>query len=205
MLFPLGYADFFPWTRFHPEDALSEQVIRQGFFDKHSGSQNEQQSARSSLWPILKHKGGLHVLSSSIVSVLERRQALGRIVAPWTFKPPPRVTLTDTKRRAWLRDLANPTIPLRRLSRTIPHSIRGRVLLEHCVNKSIPAARAIWLIKCVGANEMRASKRKGTGGTFAIGGEVKWVRDWTASVEQFVEHVLRSCGADGWKTRMSYM
>lgn len=200
---PLGRADFYPWTGDHPEDVLSEQTIKQGYFDKNLVY--EHQSARSVLWPILKHKGGLQVLSSSIVSVLEKKQSIGRITAPSTFKPPPRVTLTDTKREAWLRDLANPTIPLRRLSRTIPHGIRGKVLLEHCLNKNIPTGRAIWLAKCVGANEMRAFKRKGVNGTFAMGGEVKWVRDWTIFVEQFVESVIGLCGEEGWRNRMTYV
>lgn len=138
------------------------------------------------------------------MSVLDRKQSIGRITNPSTFKPPPRVTLTDTKREAWLRDLANPTIPLRRLSRTIPHGIRGKVLLEHCLNKHIPTGRAIWLAKCVGANEMRAFKRKGVNGAFAMGGEAKWVRDWTIFVEQFVESVIALCGEEGWRGRMTY-
>lgn len=114
------------------------------------------------------------------------------------------MTLTDTKREAWLHDLANPDIPLRRLSRTIPHGIRGKVLLDHCLNKSIPRARAVWLAKCVGANEIRATKRKGAGGAFAVGGEAKWIKDWTASVEQFIETIVNRCGNAEWKMQMDY-
>lgn len=183
---------------------LSEQAIKQGFVDKTQLSQNEYQSARSALWPILKHKSGLQVLSSSLVSVLEQRQAKGRITAPSTFKPPPRVTLTDAKREAWLRDLASPAVPLRRLSRTVPHGIRGRVLLDHCLNKNIPVNRAVWLAKCVGANEMRAFKRKGVSGHLAKDGENKWIRDWTVFVEQFVEAVIGACGEEAWKAKTTY-
>ena len=139
-----------------------------------------------------------------LVLALDQRQAHGTVAASCTFKPPPRVTLTDTKREAWLRDLADPDIPLRRLSRTIPHGIRGKILLDHCLGKMIPTTRAVWLAKCVGANEIRAFKRKGAGGAFAIGGEAKWIKDWTANVEQFLEIIIGRCGDVGWKTQVDY-
>ncbi|KAI9860017.1 MAG: RNA polymerase II mediator complex subunit [Trichoglossum hirsutum] len=198
------YADFFPWTGNHPEDILTEQTTRQGFYDKTQVSQNEHTTARPTLWPIFKRQSGIQVLSSLLVSVLEQRQSHGRITAASTFKPPPRVTLTDTKREAWLRDLANPSVPLRRLSRTIPHGIRGKALLDQCLSKNIPTGRAVWLARCVGANEIRAFKRKGAGGAFAMGGEVKWIRDWTAFVEQFVDTVISNCGEKDWKVKISY-
>lgn len=144
------------------------------------------------------------MLSSVFAAALEKRQNRSTVTAPSTFKPPPRVTLTDNKREAWLRDLANPSVPLRRLSRTIPHGIRGKVLLDQCLNKWIPAGRAVWLAKCVGANEIRAFKRKGTSGTVALGLEVKWVRDWTTNVQQFIEGVVSACGKVDWKTKVTY-
>lgn len=144
------------------------------------------------------------MLSSVFTAVLEKRQNHNTVHAPSTFKPPPRVTLTDNKREAWLRDLANPSVPLRRLSRTIPHGIRGKVLLDQCLGKWIPVARAVWLAKCVGANEIRAFKRKGTSGALAVGLEAKWVRDWTSNVQQFVEGVFSTPRALDWKGKMTY-
>jgi len=196
-------ADFFPWMGNHPEDVLSEHVAKQGFYDKTQMS-HESNTARPSLYSIFKHKSGLHTLSTLFVSALEQRQAHGRVTAGSTFKPPPRVTLTDTKRETWLKDLANPAVPLRRLSRTIPHGIRGKVLLDQCLSKDIPTTRAVWLAKCVGANEIRAFKRKGTSGTFVMGGEAKWVKDWTACVEQFIDGVIGSCGTTDWRSKMTY-
>ena len=197
-------ADFFPWTGNRPEDVLNEATTRQGFYDKIQISQNETSTARPSVWSSLKHKSGLQILSSLLVSALDKRQAHGMITATCTFKPPPRVTLTDTKREAWLRDLANPTISLRRLSRTIPHGIRGKALLDHCLTKNIPTDRAIWLAKCVGANEIRAFKRKGTSGAFAVGGETKWMRDWTLNLEQFIETIIGCCGTSEWNAKVNY-
>lgn len=205
-------ADFFPWTGSQSEDILNDSVIRSGYADKPLGSNNqnsqsnqsESHTARPSLWPSLKNKSGLPLLSALFVQVYERRQALGRCTAPSTFKPPPRVTLTDTKREAWLRDLANPSVPLRRLSRTIPHGIRGKTLLDQCIGKDIPIPRAIWLAKCVGANEIRAFRRKGVSGSAAYGGELKWIREWTVFVEQFVDGIIVSCGCDQWQGKMNY-
>ncbi|KAJ5162359.1 hypothetical protein N7492_007751 [Penicillium capsulatum] len=197
-------ADFTPWTGTHPEDVLNEQTAKQGYYDRTQVSQNESNTARPALYGQLKHRTGLQLLSSVFSAALEKRQNHNTIHAPSTFKPPPRVTLTDNKREIWLRDLANPSVPLRKLSRTIPHGIRGKVLLDQCLGKWIPVARAVWLAKCVGANEIRAFKRKGTSGALAVGLEAKWVRDWTASVQQFVESVFSAPKSPNWKDKMTY-
>ncbi|KAI1181140.1 transcription mediator subunit Med12 [Nemania sp. FL0916] len=200
-----GYADFSPWRGGHPEDQFSDNIIRIGYFDKAPAQlAQEATSARATLFPALKHKSGLHTLSTIFTGILNQRRHIGQITSPSTFKPPPRVTLTDTKREAWLKDLANSTIPLRRLSRTIPHGIRGRVLLDQCLNKNVPTDRAVWLAKCVGANEIRAFKRKGVNNTFVMGGEVKWIRDWTLCVEQFVEGVISAFTEPEWKAKVTY-
>ncbi|KAH8662239.1 transcription mediator subunit Med12 [Xylariales sp. PMI_506] len=202
---PSGYADFYPWTGNGPEDNFSESIIRTGYVDRApSQAQTEQASAKSPLFPALKHKGGLHTLSTLFTGIMNQRRHSGQITSASTFKPPPRVTLTDTKREVWIRDLANPAISLRRLSRTIPHGIRGRVLLDQCLNKSVPTDRAVWLAKCVGANEIRAFKRKGVNGAFVMGGETKWYRDWTTHVEQFVDSVVSGFGDEEWKTKVNY-
>lgn len=199
-----GIADFAPWTGDHPEDALNDQTVKQGYYDRTQVSQTESNTARPSLYAQLKHRSGLQMLSSVFMAALEKRQNHNTVNAPSTFKPPPRVTLTDNKREAWLRDLANPSVPLRRLSRTIPHGIRGKALLDQCLSKLIPVSRAVWLAKCVGANEIRAFKRKGTSGSLAIGLEAKWVREWTSGVQQFLEGVVGACGSTGWKSKMTY-
>ncbi|KAI0116635.1 hypothetical protein F4776DRAFT_282317 [Hypoxylon sp. NC0597] len=201
----VGYADFYPWTGSHPEDQFSDSIIRHGFFDKSPAqSTQEPASAKAPLFPALKHKSGLQTLSTIFTGILNQRRHSGQITSPSTFKPPPRVTLTDTKREIWLKDLANPAISLRRLSRTIPHGIRGKVLLEQCLNKNVPTDRAVWLAKCVGANEIRAFKRKGVNGIFVMGGEAKWIRDWTVFVEQFVESVTNAFTENDWKTKVTY-
>ncbi|KAK5164339.1 RNA polymerase II mediator complex subunit [Saxophila tyrrhenica] len=204
---PKKVLDFYPWTGNHPEDVLTENVIKNGYFDSAKNTNNsESNSARASVWPNISQKNhqSLSMLSLLFSTVLEKRQHLGKCTAPSTFKPPPRVTVTDTKREAWLRDLANPDVPLRKQSRTIPHGIRGKLLMEQCLSKAIPLQRAVWLAKCVGANELRAFRRKGVSGANAASGEAKWVREWTVQVEQFLEFVISTCGQKDWKQRMDY-
>lgn len=201
---PNGHVDFFPWAGNHPEDQFSEPIIRGGYFDKAQMTQNETGSARASVFPSLKNKSGLQNLSSLFANVLAQRRSHGQVTASWAFKPPPRVTVTDTKREMWLKDLANPTISLKRLSRSIPHGIRGKVLLDQSLSKNIPIERAVWLAKCVGANELRSFRRKGVNGTFQMGGEAKWIRDFTVCVEQFVENIIGSCGEADFRMRVNY-
>lgn len=199
-----GYADFFPWNNNHHEDEWNSEAITKGVWDRLSLNPPENATAKGAILPALKQKSGLTALSTIFMGVLNQRRHRGQINAPSTFKPPPRVTLTDTKREVWLKDLANPVISLRRLSRTIPHGIRGRTLLDQCLNKNVPTERAVWLAKCVGANEIRAFKRKGVNGAFVMGGELKWARDWTVFVEQFVDAVVSAFGEAEWKTRVTY-
>ncbi|KAL9114286.1 MAG: hypothetical protein Q9227_001708 [Pyrenula ochraceoflavens] len=177
----VNLADFFPWKSSHPEDNLTREAVREGYFDK-TKLQNETSTARPSLL------GVSHGKASSTSS----------------FKPPPRVTLTEAKRKSWLSDLSNPTVPLRRLSRTIPQGIRGQQLLDQCLSNAVPVGRAIWFVKCVGANEIRTLKRKGTSATLAVGSEAKWLKEWTGNVEAFVEGILINNSAADWKLRLKY-
>lgn len=199
-------ADFSPWTGTQPEDHLTDKLIKSGFQSTPLVSIHDSNTARPSLWSSLKNKSGMQTLSSLFTTVLERRQQMGKLTAPSTFKPPPRVALTDKSRENWLLELANANVPLRRLSRRIPHGIRGKGLLEECMGKKVPFNRAVWLSKCIGANEMRAFKRKGAGTatTPGIGGEAKWVKEWTGQVQQYLESVIAACGQDGWRTKIDY-
>ncbi|KAK9460980.1 uncharacterized protein V1516DRAFT_690973 [Lipomyces oligophaga] len=187
-----GYPDFYPWTGSQPEDSLTESYIQHGYEDKPFLS-NETGSARSNLLSTLRKQSTLDLLSVFMTNAMQKREEINKIQSPSTFKPPPRVTLTDQKREAWLRDLVTPSVPLRRLSRTIPHGIRNRVLVEQCCNKAVPIHRAVWLARCVGANELRSLKRKGNSASLADA-EAQWIREWTIQVAQFIEKVLSECG-----------
>ncbi|ANB12809.1 Srb8p [Sugiyamaella lignohabitans] len=193
---PKIYPDFEPWRRSKEEDTVALDCLQRGHHEQPKVT-NESGSGKASMIPLLKQWTSLPALSFFLVNAMEIRERNCRISSNWTFKPPPRVTLTDQKREAWLRDLASPSVPLRRLSRTIPHGIRNRSLLEHCCNKSIPISRAVWFARCVGANELRGLKRKGMGsGGSSQAAEAAWIRDWSEEVVGYIEKLIKEFPAD---------
>ncbi|KAJ4403709.1 RNA polymerase II mediator complex subunit [Neurospora sp. IMI 360204] len=202
-----GCADFFPWSGTagnHPEDQFNDTAIRMGYSEKQLVTP-ETQSAKTVLFHGLKQRSGLNALSIFFAGVLWHRRNAGQVTAPSTFKPPPRVTLTDTKKEVWLKDLTNSAIPLRKLSRSIPHGVRNKVLLDQCLNKNVPIDRAVWLAKCVGTNELRTFRRLGKGNNASVlEGERKWLKDWTLVIEQFIERVFFSSGEQNWKAKVNY-
>ncbi|ETI22853.1 hypothetical protein G647_06930 [Cladophialophora carrionii CBS 160.54] len=202
---PRKPAGFFPWTGKHAEDILSDTNVKTGYFDKApTPTEKELNTARVPLYNAFKHKSGVDSLSVLFSLVLDQKSLHGTTSSVSTFKPPPRVTLTEAKRKSWIADLANADVPLRRLSRTIPQGIRGQALLDQCLQSDVPLSRAIWFAKCVCANEIRTLKRKGTTPTVAVGTETKWLREWTVNVEQFLEaHLARSSLPD-WKSNIQY-
>lgn len=198
-------AGFFPWTGKHPEDVLSEPNIRHGYFDRPPNPpEKEMGSAKNALFSVFKHRSGLETLSVLLGLAVERKCRIGAFSSTSNFRPPPRVTLTEAKRKAWLADLASADVPLRRLSRTIPQGIRGQSLLDQCLSNLIPISRALWFIKCVGANEIRTLKRKGPGGAVTGGSEIKWLKEWTYFVAQFLESLLQLSKDLDWKKNVQY-
>jgi mediator of RNA polymerase II transcription subunit 12, fungi type len=159
----------------------------------------------------MQEKSTLQKFSHFILAVLQQRQKEGLIKTPTTFRVPPRVTLTDQKREQYLRDLANPSQSLRRLARGVPHGIRGRHLLEQVCSKNVPVNRAIWFIRVISVNELRAVKRKGHTKGNQESFESKWVIDWTGQVATFLENIIEECGKEKkvedqqrWRLRMTY-
>lgn len=74
--------------------------------------------------------------------------------SPHTYKIPPRLVLHETKKQAYIADLANPAVPLQKLSRSIPHGFKGVDLLEMLANNDVSFDRALWFIKVCGGSEL---------------------------------------------------
>lgn len=139
------------------------------------------------------HWSSLPALSYFALNAVILRESLRRLAPPTTFRPPPRLTLSDQRREAWLDELKNPEVSLRRLSRAIPHGYMGKGLLDVLIDKKIPISRAVWFIKCVGANEVRALKRKiAPNARDHKKVEFDWLSEWTQSVIQFVQQLIDS-------------
>jgi mediator of RNA polymerase II transcription subunit 12 len=200
------YPDFAPWKHTPKEDEIALSHLQKGYFEPPHVS-NELLSARNIIYQLLRCDNSLNELSTNLRKSIDVRSANNKITQS-SYKPPPRVTLTDQKREAWLKDLANNDVPLRKLSRTIPHGVRHKVLIEHCINKNIPMNRAIWFVRCVGTNELRGLKRKG-GANF----EFTWIQEWTIQVVEFIEKISASYlkfetfqqATDSWKLKISYL
>ncbi|RMZ74910.1 hypothetical protein DV737_g5619, partial [Chaetothyriales sp. CBS 132003] len=199
---PIAY---FAWRGRHPEDNLSAENVKTGYFDTPPNPpEKETNTARVAVYNALKHHQGIATLSTLFSLVLEAKNKSGLISSASSFKPPPRVTLAEAKRKSWIGDLADAKVPLRKLSRTIPQGIRGQGLLDQCIQNKVPLGRAIWFTKCVGANEIRTLKRKGTTAQAAVGTETKWVREWTVNVEQFIENIVGQAGQPTWRPNIQY-
>lgn len=205
LLEPKRPIDYFPWTGKHPEDVINQSNVEKGYWDRAPQPiERELNTAKTPLYNAFKLRGGLESLSALFSLVLEQKSKQGALSTSSTFRPPPRVTLTEAKRKSWIADLADENVPLRRLSRTIPQGVRGAALLEQCLVHNVPTNRAIWFVKCVGANEIRTLKRKGANPTVVVGAEYKWLRDWTTNIEQFLEAAVGKCGSQNWLQNLRY-
>ncbi|OWB75151.1 hypothetical protein B5S31_g5010 [[Candida] boidinii] len=66
-------------------------------------------------------KLNLKNLSDVMVRAIVKRREINKIKSKSTYKPPPRVTLTEHKREIWLKNLSDINIPLKQLSRASTH------------------------------------------------------------------------------------
>jgi hypothetical protein len=71
--------------------------------------------------------------------------------------------------------------------------------------------RAIWFIRVISVNELRAVKRKGLTRGAQESVESKWVVEWTGQVAAFLETIIEECGKEKkiedqqrWRARMTY-
>lgn len=202
------YPDFQPWKHSPKEDIISVNHLQKGYYESPHVA-NELLSARNIMHQLLRSHNSLEELSSNLLKAIEVRSNNNRI-GPSSYKPPPRVTLTDQKRESWLKDLASSNVPLRKLARTIPHGVRNKSLLDQCVLKNIPMNRAIWFVRCVGTNELRGLKRKGGANI-----EFNWIQEWTLQVVEYIEKLsleylkyeshLNKDVVKNWKFKLSYI
>ncbi|KAK4705575.1 protein SPA2, partial [Phenoliferia sp. Uapishka_3] len=151
-------------------------------FDK----QTKQAMASASFGVAKSLKGDtiLPALSRLATAVAERAQARVPSYGPPAFRLPSRVTVNEQKRETWFNDLANPAVPLSKLSRNIPHGYVGEKRLEMLFVRQVPLLRAVWYIRAIGAIEIQASR---TRPGFSI---AHYTREWSAVVHEFVRKQL---------------
>ncbi|GMM35910.1 Srb8 protein [Saccharomycopsis crataegensis] len=229
-----NYPDFIPWSHNKQEDGIAANSLQKGCVERQIVN-NELRSGRNTMQNSLKasvltsdgnstksiglksedqissstsniSKSSVTSLSNYMLEAINKRNKFNRISSNSSFKPPPRVTLTEQKKELWLKNLADSSISLRKLSRTIPHGIRNKTLLDQLVSKRVPVNRAIWFIKCIGLNELRQLKRKGGNlsyneNSIPIGGnlgssneidnnEMSWINEWTKQLIDYLENTF---------------
>ncbi len=125
-----GIPDFFPPTLSAHEFDLGEGSVRNGLSARPAVG-NETFSAHDMIYDRLRAPSILAQLHAFIDEAHRRRDELQRErIAPSSHRLPSRVTLNDSKLAAYVRDLADPAVPLTRLARSVPHGFRGEKMLE---------------------------------------------------------------------------
>lgn len=154
----LGYAGLFPSHPGQEEGLLSVRAVKYGFTTE-SRVSAEAFSAKSVIEGFHSNEVFLKLEEMMNELFVRRSEALPAI-PPATFRLPARVTLNETKRRSWFRDLANPDVPLHKLGKSVPHGAKGHDLLDllHTNNVAIP--RAVWFLRVFGANEVAGLRNK---------------------------------------------
>ncbi|KAI0248197.1 hypothetical protein BJV78DRAFT_1334324 [Lactifluus subvellereus] len=88
------------------------------------------------------------------------RRADAVVIPPSTFRMPQRVTPNDAKRQAWFADLADPSVPLHKLGKSVPHGAKGQDLLDLLHANTVAIPRAVWFLRVFGANEVAGLRHK---------------------------------------------
>lgn len=129
----IGVPDLFRPGEGRPEDDMSETTVRNGLSLKPVVA-NETFSAHDMIYDRLKATGLVTNLATLFDEVVTRRFELNMarkgLVSDHQFKQPPRVTLNDVKLNAYIKELADPDVPLKKLARSVPHGYRGERMLE---------------------------------------------------------------------------
>lgn len=207
LIYPMGdkppqkYPDFCPWDEpdLKNEKLSNSNYLNKGYFENPLVS-NEYYSARNLIQETLFSSSAnctklLNELSLNLTnSFRTRNDVINKIShASANFKLPPRVTLTALKREAWLKDLANPEVPLLQVCTKIPHGIRNKVLIEYMCNLNVPTTRAIWFTKCVLYSEQLLIRKKlqtkvnSSKISAAVDiMEARWILEWTLHVADYL-------------------
>ncbi|KAL9941055.1 hypothetical protein V8E36_000543 [Tilletia maclaganii] len=128
--------DLYPPTLDQPEFSLDPHVTRDGLQSR-SQIPSEAISVHGMIYERLSTPGVLSTLTSLLQNVMQARlpTQVGTSpgstgIAAHSFRPPNRVTLNDLKLGNYIRQLADPTVPLHRLARSVPHGSKGERLLD---------------------------------------------------------------------------
>ncbi|GAA6032599.1 hypothetical protein JCM8097_004834 [Rhodosporidiobolus ruineniae] len=179
------------WPVFYPprdgmdEDQMTEHAVKAGYVSK-GIVQAETFSAHQHIHDKLKTTDILGNLSRLISAVQTRSQQSLPTYGPSTFRLPSRITLTDAKREAWFSDLASPSIPLSKLSRSVPHGYKGEKGLDMLAHRKVDVPRAVWFVRAFGGVEIQSlAKTRPTSVAISL-----YTSEFTTVVSEFIRKQL---------------
>ncbi|KAH9810188.1 hypothetical protein DFH28DRAFT_1184889 [Melampsora americana] len=156
----LGFPGLHPTHPGQQEDAITKSLVQSGFSAR---TLTESFSAHQMIYKKLSDDSNFNLSSAGLSALIEARRrfcAINQYDIKSTIKIPGRVTLNDQKRENWLRELADPTVPLLKLSKNVPHGYKGEKLLEMLVQRRVEPVRAVWYIRLIGLNDIIAQRNK---------------------------------------------
>ncbi|POW13388.1 hypothetical protein PSTT_03796, partial [Puccinia striiformis] len=159
----LGHPGLHPTHIGQHEDASTKSLVQWGFSAQMLVS-TESFSAHQMIYKKITDEAGFNVSSAALSALSRPGEGFVQLVASSdtksTIKVPGRVTLNEQKRENWLRELADDSVPLLKLSKNVPHGFKGEKLLEMLVSRKIDCSRATWYIRLIGLNEINAQRNK---------------------------------------------
>lgn len=200
------YPDYNPWKDDEAQNSKlnDSNCLNKGFFEGPLVS-NEYFSARNLIQDTLfsSSKNCTTILKELSLNLTKAYKTRNDVINKIrynsnNFKVPPRVTLTALKREAWLKDLANPEVPLQQVSTKLPHGLRNKVLVDSMCNMNVPITRAVWFTKCALYSDLILLERKfqakqnvlAPTSVSAIPSlaafKARWLQEWTLHVADYV-------------------
>ncbi|KAJ1911966.1 hypothetical protein IWQ60_009888 [Tieghemiomyces parasiticus] len=104
--------------------------------------------------------------------------------------PPLRLNNDPAERHRWWAHLADPTLPLTALCRSVPRGYRMERLVESVVSRDLPLNRALWVIQVTGCDEIAAAAQTKGNLTTAQATDA-YTRDWSnACLKVLKNHLM---------------
>ncbi|KAI0068850.1 hypothetical protein BV25DRAFT_1904185 [Artomyces pyxidatus] len=157
----LGYIGYHPPRPRQEEDILTEANVKNGLHLPTPVSA-ETWGAQDLVKNRFSFENAVSELEDLMNQIFARRAEAVPAIPASTFRMPLRVTLNDSKRLAWFADLANPEVPLQKLSKSVPHGAKGHDLLDLLHSNNVAIPRAVWFLRVFGANEVAGLRHKPT-------------------------------------------
>ncbi|KAG9095716.1 RNA polymerase II mediator complex subunit [Ceratobasidium sp. 370] len=135
-----------------------------------------------------RNRSVISLLGDLMSAVYEVRAESTLNIPAHSYKLPPRMTLNDTRRAAWLADLSNPSVPLSKLSRTVLHVAKGPDLLDMLHAHGVAIPRAVWYVRILGANETLSIKNRQNYNPAQLG--IEWAGTVTSHLKKQLQDIV---------------